>query len=294
MEDEDRRLDAARIPGRPGREGLGRRRRVSSRARAAAIAYVDVAYAVKNHIRFAAVQEPAGEFLYPSLRRIEAAALAFPKVPANNEMHIVESAEVGEAGLPDQHLHLRHRAQDDATCSRASEDDLLGTDGGSDAAVRGQAHLRTTVDGEDRAHRIREDAEDRSTPRRRTRSIAKAPSASGASRRMLGGKRAADAQAPAGPAVGLDRRRRRPRRRASRSRARDRCRAWSVPRQRGRSARRGGSGSRRRRRHRRRSAVRTANSPARLTESVNRDPWPGVSDRILGEVLGDHPKHARP
>ncbi|MDX6477189.1 MAG: phosphate transport system substrate-binding protein, partial [Gaiellaceae bacterium] len=35
-----------------------------------AVTYVDVAYALKNHIRFAAVRNAAGKFLYPSLRRI--------------------------------------------------------------------------------------------------------------------------------------------------------------------------------------------------------------------------------
>ncbi len=50
---------------------------------------MDVAFALKNHIRFAAVKNAAGKFLYPSLRNIAAAAAAFPKVGANNEMHIV-------------------------------------------------------------------------------------------------------------------------------------------------------------------------------------------------------------
>ena len=54
-----------------------------------AIGYVDVAYAIKNHIKFAAVRNKAGKFLFPSLRRIEAAATAFTTVPANNELHIV-------------------------------------------------------------------------------------------------------------------------------------------------------------------------------------------------------------
>ena len=52
------------------------------------ITYVDVAFALKNHIKFAAVKNNAGKFLFPSLRRIQAAAAAFTKVPANNEMHI--------------------------------------------------------------------------------------------------------------------------------------------------------------------------------------------------------------
>jgi phosphate transport system substrate-binding protein len=64
------------------------------------IAYTDVAYAVKNHIRFAAVKNAAGKFLFPSLRRIEAAALAFPQVPANNEMHIVNPPKSAALAYP--------------------------------------------------------------------------------------------------------------------------------------------------------------------------------------------------
>ena len=64
------------------------------------ITYVDVAFALKNHIRFAAVKNRAGKFLYPSLRRITAAALAFPKVPANNEMHIVDPPKSAALAYP--------------------------------------------------------------------------------------------------------------------------------------------------------------------------------------------------
>jgi phosphate transport system substrate-binding protein len=65
-----------------------------------AIGYVDIAYAIKNHIHFAAVRNAAGKFLFPSLRRIEAAALAFPKVPANNEMHIVNPPKSAALAYP--------------------------------------------------------------------------------------------------------------------------------------------------------------------------------------------------
>ena len=64
------------------------------------IGYVDIAYATKNHIRFAAVRNAAGKFLFPSLRRIEAAALAFPTVPANNEMHIVNPPKSATLAYP--------------------------------------------------------------------------------------------------------------------------------------------------------------------------------------------------
>ncbi|HST13917.1 MAG TPA: phosphate ABC transporter substrate-binding protein PstS [Gaiellaceae bacterium] len=65
-----------------------------------AIGYVDVAYAIKNHIEFAAVRNRAGKFLYPSLRRIEAAASAFPTVPANNELHIVNPPKSAALAYP--------------------------------------------------------------------------------------------------------------------------------------------------------------------------------------------------
>src|SRR3954451_880151 len=65
-----------------------------------AIGYVDVAYAIKNHLRFAAVRNRAGKFLFPSLRRIEAAAAAFPKVPANNELHIVDAPKSATFAYP--------------------------------------------------------------------------------------------------------------------------------------------------------------------------------------------------
>jgi phosphate transport system substrate-binding protein len=64
------------------------------------ITYVDVAFALKNHIRFAAVKNAAGKFLYPSLRRITAAAEAFPKVPANNELHIVNPPKSAPLAYP--------------------------------------------------------------------------------------------------------------------------------------------------------------------------------------------------
>ena len=53
------------------------------------VTYVDVAYALKNHISFAAIQTSAGKYVYPSLRRIVEAGSAIASVPANNEMHIV-------------------------------------------------------------------------------------------------------------------------------------------------------------------------------------------------------------
>jgi phosphate transport system substrate-binding protein len=64
------------------------------------ITYVDVAFALKNHIRFAAVRNAAGRYLYPSLRRIAAAAAAFPKVPGSNELHIVNPPKKAPLAYP--------------------------------------------------------------------------------------------------------------------------------------------------------------------------------------------------
>lgn len=87
------------FPAGQGAKGSGGVAGLISRTNGA-IGYVDVAYAVKNHIRFAAVKNAAGKFLFPSLRRIQAAALAFPKVPANNELHIVNPPKSAALAYP--------------------------------------------------------------------------------------------------------------------------------------------------------------------------------------------------
>ena len=64
------------------------------------VTYVDVAFALNNHLKFAAVKNAAGKFLFPSLRRISAAAAAFKKVPSNNEMHIVNPPKSAPLAYP--------------------------------------------------------------------------------------------------------------------------------------------------------------------------------------------------
>jgi phosphate transport system substrate-binding protein len=56
---------------------------------AGGVTYVDTAYALVHHLKFAAVRNAAGKFLYPSLRRVAEAASSVTTVPANNELHIV-------------------------------------------------------------------------------------------------------------------------------------------------------------------------------------------------------------
>lgn len=87
------------FPAGVGARGSGGVAGVVSRTEGA-VTYVDVAFALKNHIRFAAVRNAAGKFLFPSLRRITAAAEAFTKVPANNEMHIVNPSKKAALAYP--------------------------------------------------------------------------------------------------------------------------------------------------------------------------------------------------
>jgi len=54
-----------------------------------AMCYVDTAFAVTNHLHFASIQNAAGRFIAPSIRNVAAAGNAVTKVPANNELHIV-------------------------------------------------------------------------------------------------------------------------------------------------------------------------------------------------------------
>jgi phosphate transport system substrate-binding protein len=65
-----------------------------------AIGYADVAFAIKNHLKFFYVKNSAGKYAGPGLRGIAAAASTVKKgdIPANNEMHIVDpSAKVSQA-----------------------------------------------------------------------------------------------------------------------------------------------------------------------------------------------------
>ena len=54
-----------------------------------AIGYADIAYALNNHIKFAAVQNKSGRWATPGLRSIKAASLADKKFSRTNELSIV-------------------------------------------------------------------------------------------------------------------------------------------------------------------------------------------------------------
>jgi phosphate transport system substrate-binding protein len=65
-----------------------------------AIGYADIAFAIANHVPVMAVKNAAGKFTTPGIKSIAAAAAAFPKVPANNEMHIVNPPKSEKSAYP--------------------------------------------------------------------------------------------------------------------------------------------------------------------------------------------------
>jgi phosphate transport system substrate-binding protein len=54
-----------------------------------AVGYADIAYALNNHIKFAAVQNKSGKWATPGLRSIKAASLSDKKFSRTNELSIV-------------------------------------------------------------------------------------------------------------------------------------------------------------------------------------------------------------
>jgi phosphate transport system substrate-binding protein len=58
-----------------------------------ALCYVDTAFAISSHLHFAAIENRAGNFINPSIRNVAAAGGAVTKIPANNELHIVDPAK---------------------------------------------------------------------------------------------------------------------------------------------------------------------------------------------------------
>lgn len=65
-----------------------------------ALGYIAASYVIAHGLNAAALQNRAGKFAYPNLRNIEAAAAAFPRVPANEEMHIVYPPKKARSAYP--------------------------------------------------------------------------------------------------------------------------------------------------------------------------------------------------
>jgi phosphate transport system substrate-binding protein len=64
------------------------------------IAYVDVAYSLRSHFNFFAMQNAGGQFTLPGLRGIAGAAATVRKVPANNELSIVNPSKAYKQAYP--------------------------------------------------------------------------------------------------------------------------------------------------------------------------------------------------
>jgi phosphate transport system substrate-binding protein len=64
------------------------------------IAYVDVAFSLKNHFKFFKVQNSAKKFTLPGLTGIGAAAATVKKVPSNNIIHIVDPPKSQKLAYP--------------------------------------------------------------------------------------------------------------------------------------------------------------------------------------------------
>lgn len=64
------------------------------------LAYIAASYVIAHGLNAAALQNRAGKFAYPNLRNISAAAAAFPKVPATEEMHIVYPPKSAKSAYP--------------------------------------------------------------------------------------------------------------------------------------------------------------------------------------------------
>jgi phosphate transport system substrate-binding protein len=65
-----------------------------------AIGYVDVAFALKNHLKFMSVRNASGVFTTPGLRGIAAAAATVSQIPSTNEMHIVNPPKGDKHAYP--------------------------------------------------------------------------------------------------------------------------------------------------------------------------------------------------
>ena len=65
-----------------------------------ALGYVDVAYAIKNHLPFAALQNAAGRYILPGIKGIRAAAATVTKVPSSNEVSIVNPPRSQRSAYP--------------------------------------------------------------------------------------------------------------------------------------------------------------------------------------------------
>lgn len=65
-----------------------------------AIAYVDVAYSIKNGFSYFRIKNRAGRYTFPSLRAVKAAAKTVKRVPKNNAISIVDPPKTKKKAYP--------------------------------------------------------------------------------------------------------------------------------------------------------------------------------------------------
>ena len=65
-----------------------------------AISYISASYVIAHHLGAAALQNAAGQFEYPNLTNIAAAAAAVEEGSGNNELHIVNPSKKYKAAYP--------------------------------------------------------------------------------------------------------------------------------------------------------------------------------------------------
>jgi phosphate transport system substrate-binding protein len=65
-----------------------------------AIGYVEVAYSLQSHLRFASIRNRAGAYTLPGLRSIEAAAATVTSIPKSNELSIVDPPATQRLAYP--------------------------------------------------------------------------------------------------------------------------------------------------------------------------------------------------
>jgi phosphate transport system substrate-binding protein len=67
---------------------------------AGSIGYADIAYALANHFKVAALKNAAGSYVTPGIKQISAAASTIHSVPTNNELHIVNPSAKDKQAYP--------------------------------------------------------------------------------------------------------------------------------------------------------------------------------------------------
>ena len=64
------------------------------------IGYISASYIIAHHLSAASLKNAAGKYEYPNIKNISNAAAAIKKVPANNELHIVDPSKKQKIAYP--------------------------------------------------------------------------------------------------------------------------------------------------------------------------------------------------